>query len=320
MDYVQNALDSIASSFPVRRTAKQRAAFRDWLLHELSELGWEATVARGGRWYRTENVVTHNSNPEVILLAHYDTGGRLPFGYTALGRLLGHGLWAGLLSGFLLALLSDFLWDGLASRVLASPLPRSHELLFDLSLILALCLPTLINNRHNHNDNTSGVLVLLGLAHALSDHPELKHKVQLAFVDLEERGLWGSRRLRRSWREQGVDLARATIINFDCVGWGSTPVVSYVGPRERSEAIYQQLKASRDDVAIVAGLMSDHYSFRREGASGVMFANRVKYGRGFEVPNVHTPRDCRINLDNVVWLVTELVRFCRMGSGDAAMM
>ncbi len=311
MDYTQAALDSIVSSFPVRRTAKQRAAFRDWLLRELSELGWDAEVIKGGRWFRSENVVTRNCNPEVILIAHYDTGGQLPFGYTAFCRLLGHGLWVGVLAGFLLAMVSSFIWERLTSKVLASPLPGSLELLFDLSLILVLCLPTFFSNKHNHNDNTSGILVLLGLAHALNDEPALKHKVQLAFVDLEERGLWGSRRLQRSWREQGIDLARATIINFDCVGCGSTPVVSYVGSRERSEAIYQHLRASRDDAVMVAGLMSDHYSFRREGATGVLFANPARYGRGFEVPNVHSPRDCRINLDNVVWLVNELVRFCR---------
>lgn len=71
---------------------------------------------------------------------------------------------------------------------------------------------------HGATDNASGVAAVLELAQALKAKPLAGHRVQVAFWDLEEKGLLGS----RAWVATPGREKPALYVNFDVFGWGNT--------------------------------------------------------------------------------------------------
>ena len=71
---------------------------------------------------------------------------------------------------------------------------------------------------HGATDNASGVAAVLELAQALKAKPLAGHRVQVAFWDLEEKGLLGS----RAWVATPGREKPALYVNFDVFGWGDT--------------------------------------------------------------------------------------------------
>lgn len=67
-------------------------------------------------------------------------------------------------------------------------------------------------------DNASGVAAVLELAAAFQARALANHRVQVAFWDLEERGLLGS----QAWIAAAGARRPALYINFDVFGWGDT--------------------------------------------------------------------------------------------------
>ena len=66
-------------------------------------------------------------------------------------------------------------------------------------------------------DNAAAVAILVRLATTLQHH-EFKHRIQIVFFDLEERGLLGSRHLVSTIAPDAV----AGMINLDIAGYGDT--------------------------------------------------------------------------------------------------
>jgi len=67
-------------------------------------------------------------------------------------------------------------------------------------------------------DNASGSATVLALAEALHANPLQNHRVQIAFWDLEEAGLLGS----KAWVTTAGREKPALYVNFDVFGWGDT--------------------------------------------------------------------------------------------------
>ncbi len=307
VEYISSLAAHISTNFPARYTSKQKQAFRAFLLQELAHHGWEAEVVTGGQLLKSHNVVTKNPDADVLLLAHYDTIGRDLLG-GLLSRVVGHGLWAQMSTGVIIGLVLVGLGE-LFHKALAPYLPLPVLLALQLLLPVIVFLPLFIPNKHCLNDNTSGVIALLNIARALNDYPNLRRRVRLALVDLEEVGLVGSRHLRQYLCKQGVDLHDMMIINFDCVGWGQVPVVCPAGKASKARQLWAHLRASRLEVAFNK-MPSDHMSFRREGVTAVIFGNPALIGKGFYIPNVHSARDIHLDPQNIAWLTESIVSFC----------
>lgn len=75
-------------------------------------------------------------------------------------------------------------------------------------------------------DNASGVAAVLELAAALQTRGLAGHRVQVAFWDLEERGLLGA----QAWISAAGAAKPALYINFDVFGWGDTLWMMSVTP------------------------------------------------------------------------------------------
>ncbi|MGN0968536.1 MAG: hypothetical protein ACI4O3_04635, partial [Oscillospiraceae bacterium] len=72
--------DHLLKHFQIRKSAAQKAAFRDWLTGVLTTNGYEPRLESGGSLVKSTNVVV--GDPEtasVVYTAHYDTCAVLPF-------------------------------------------------------------------------------------------------------------------------------------------------------------------------------------------------------------------------------------------------
>lgn len=203
----------VLEAFPIRKSKKQKQAFRDAVQSYLKTIGYDCTIEKGKMG--VHNIVI--GNPETakfLLTAHYDTPAALPFpnlitpcsflpflGYQILLTLLIFA--AALVPGMILA------FAGVGSGI------ASYTCLLCLYVILILMLvgPA---NRHNANDNTSGVVAVLEIAKSMPE--SYRDHVCFVLFDLEEAGLIGSASYRKTHKKH---TSSQLVLNMDCVGDGS---------------------------------------------------------------------------------------------------
>ncbi|RPE81740.1 M28 family metallopeptidase [Vulcaniibacterium tengchongense] len=118
-------------------------------------------------------------------------------------------------------------------------------------------------------DNASGSAVVLALAQRLRERPLRRHRVAIAFWDLEERGLLGA----KAYVAAGT-VRPALYVNFDVFGWGDTlwlrpPAPDHALARAGAEA------AAGLGLDFSAGAEyppSDHLPFLKAGWSAASFS------------------------------------------------
>ena len=119
-------------------------------------------------------------------------------------------------------------------------------------------------------DNASGSATVLALAEALHAKPLQNHRVQLAFWDLEEAGLLGS----KAWVATAGREKPALYVNFDVFGWGDT--LWMMTPQ--ADAPLATIMAAQSKAAALgfsAGDKyppTDHLAFLAEGWPAVSFS------------------------------------------------
>ena len=196
--------------FPVRKTKKQKQAFREAVQSYAEQLGYPCTVESGSLGSR--NLVIGNpEQADYLVTAHYDTCARLPipnfltpcnfwpfllWQVVQVFLILGVCILMGLGVGFLTGSGAIGSWCG--------------YLMIWVILALMLIGPA---NPSNANDNTSGVVTLLEIAKSMPDNQ--RKKVAFVLFDLEEAGLIGSASYRKAHKAQ---TDRQMVLNLDCVG------------------------------------------------------------------------------------------------------
>ena len=163
------AAKTVLTAYEVRKSKKQKEAFRAYLCQELEKLGYTPRVESGRVLVMNHNVVAGDpEKAKVLFTAHYDTCAVLPFPNFITPR----NLFVYLL--YQLALVVLFL-------VLAVVVEVGLLLAFDpplwvqmpvLYAVLGFCIWWMLAgkaNRHTANDNTSGVVTLLEIAAALPE-------------------------------------------------------------------------------------------------------------------------------------------------------
>ncbi len=119
-------------------------------------------------------------------------------------------------------------------------------------------------------DNASGVAAVLGLAQRLRATPLLGHRVRLAFWDLEEHGLLGS----RAWVAAAGQEQPALYVNFDVFGWGDT---LWMMAPDTGTPLVQALRqaTAAEGIGLQAGQAyppTDHRAFLQAGWPAVSFS------------------------------------------------
>lgn len=203
-----NPMD-VLNRFPVRKTKEQKKAFRDAVQSYVTGLGYVCATEEGS--FGSRNLVMGDpENACFLVTAHYDTPARLLFPNSIAPTNV-------VLS--ILKSLPALLLFGLPSYYAGFLLGRGHFLLGALLFMIPLGIFLLMRlgpaNKHNANDNTSGVVTVLEIMRTLP--PIHRDKVCFVLFDLEEAGLIGSESYRRAHK---AATEKQIVLNLDCVGDG----------------------------------------------------------------------------------------------------
>ncbi len=291
-----NPMD-ILEQFPVRKTKKQKRAFRDAVRSYVTDLGYYCVIEKGS--LGSKNIVIGNpERADYLVTAHYDTCARLP-----IPNLLTPRSFFGFLGYQLLLTVVIFLFPAVAGVLLKLVFDDSFIAFYGayivmwISLILMMAGPA---NKHNANDNTSGVVTVLEIARSL---PEAQRKkVCFVLFDLEELGLIGSASYRSAHK---TATNRQTVLNLDCVGEGDDIMMFPTGKLRRNERKMNLL----DRICGVFGEKS--LSLHRKGFAvypsdqtnfpygvGIASFNKTKRGMLY-LGRIHTGRDTILEQTNV---------------------
>ncbi|MBE6958898.1 MAG: Zn-dependent exopeptidase M28 [Ruminococcaceae bacterium] len=296
---IEKPMDVLAQ-FPVRKSEKQKSAFRKEVWRYLQGLGYKVTVEQGSMGVK--NVVIGNpDSAKYLITAHYDTPAciGLPNILTPCNPIVFIG-WQVLLVAVILA--AAILPGVLLGFVFEDPVVAGNvsALMYWLILILMLAGPA---NKRNANDNTSGVVTVLETAAAWPK--EKRDLVCFVLFDLEEAGLIGSAAYRKAHK---AATKNQIVLNLDCVGDGDE--ILLVAKRKLKKdpeklALLRSFNGSRGSKKITLhekGFVvypsdQQHYPY----GVGIAAFRRVK-GIGLYVGRIHTARDTILDEKNVNYL------------------
>lgn len=301
MDYLQ----MIDERFPIRKTRAQKDAFLTWGRETAASLGYTARVEPLGKRGQHRNLVMGDvSAAEVVFTAHYDTAANMVLPNLMLPRnlplfwLYQLGVVALLLGISLAAALGVQALTGSAKASLAAFMAAYFGL-----LLLMLLGPA---NRHNRNDNTSGVATIFRLMEQMPRAQ--REKAAFILFDNEEKGKLGSRAYAREHVRAGYT---AVVVNLDCVGVGEH-VLTIASALARRTAAYTRLCQAlqsgdgfqvRHFPSLGSAMNSDHKSFKC--GIGVCACCRARLV-GYYTPFIHTRRDTVGRRENIDFLATRL--------------
>ena len=204
-------IDTLNEQFPIRRSKVQKAAFRDWFVKMAQEMGYAVRVEENGGHHNV--VVGDPEAAKAIFTAHYDTPAAsfLPNVMTPRNKPF---FWAyQMLQVGVLVLL------GVSVGVPLAVATGENYFGFLAGYAVYMgCLFLMIfgpANKHNVNDNTSGVAAILETMSKVS----AKDRAKAAFIlfDNEEKGCRGSKAYAK---DHPAVKEKGFLVNLDCVGDG----------------------------------------------------------------------------------------------------
>lgn len=291
--------------FPVRKSSKQKKTFRDAVLSYTRTLGYDGNVERGSMGSRNV-VIGDPEKAKYLITAHYDTCARMPFPnlITPCSFLLflayqifmvivifGAAIICGVAVGLLM---NDAELAGIAAYLFVW-----------LFLILMMVGPA---NKHNANDNTSGVVTLLEIAWSMPG----KCRDQVCFIlfDLEEAGLIGSASYRKKHKKASENQI---VLNLDCVGDGDEILFFATKKLKKDEHKMALLRrcgwrGGEKSIAIrekgFAVYPSDQSNFPY--GVGICALRRSRWA-GLYLGRIHTRKDTILDVNNINILRAALV-------------
>ncbi|MBQ3156600.1 MAG: M28 family peptidase [Clostridia bacterium] len=300
-------IETLVEKFPVRKSGKQKAAFRAWFQGWAQAKGYEAQETKAKGLFRSTNVVVGDpETAEVTFTAHYDTPAVMPLPNFITPRnvlvyilyqlvlvpvLLLPGALTGALTGHVLRVLTDN--AGMASAIGGF----AGFIMVYVALGVMMFGPA---NKHNVNDNTSGVAAVMELMARLPE--ELRGKAAFILFDNEEKGMLGSAAYAA---EHKAVKKEKLIINMDCVGDGEN-ILFFANKKTRELEAFPKLEAAMQGVTGRNFLMnkmenciypSDQAQFKLGIA--VCACNRMPV-IGYYCDKIHTKKDTvceQVNLD-----------------------
>lgn len=207
----------VLRSFPVRKSKKQKQAFRDAVQSYLKTIGYESAIEKGSLGVRNI-VIGDPESAQYLITAHYDT----PAGMFFPNLITPCNFWTFL--GYQFLIIIPMLLPAFILALLLLLLGVEREI---VGPVCGLSLYAMVGlllfgpaNRNNANDNTSGVVSVLEIAKSLPE--TYRDKVCFILFDLEEAGLVGASAYRNAHKKQSDNQI---ILNMDCVGDGNEIVM-----------------------------------------------------------------------------------------------
>lgn len=314
----------ILTQFPVRKSKKEKQAFRDAVQAYAERMDYPVQVEDG--MFGSHNLVIGDpERAKYVLTAHYDTCARLPFPnlltpfslplfllyqlfitvvllavpvilslLVSAAAFFGGVLFAPPDSGLLVALVTLLVWY------------ISFILFMILSIGMVYFGPS---NKNNANDNTSGVVTLLEIARTLPENQ--RHKVCFVLFDLEEKGLWGSRSYRKTHKEA---TDRQLLLNLDCVGDGDYirlfPTKKLKKDRKKLTSLYKACGyVGKKSILVHEKGFGIYPSDQRHFPYGVGICALRKNKLCYYLSRIHTKKDTILDEENVNILRAALTTF-----------
>ena len=302
----------VLHQFPVRKNKKQKQAFQDAVQSYLKTIGYDSVIEKGSMG--AQNIVI--GNPETaryLITAHYDTPAGMPFpnlitpcsflpflGYQILLTVLIFA--AALVPGILLAL------AGIGAEFAV----RTWSVSLYVILVLLLIGPA---NKHNANDNTSGVVAVLETARSMPEN--YRNQVCFVLFDLEEAGLIGSSSYQKTYKKH---TANQLVLNMDCVGDGNEIMMFPTKKLLSDHRKMEQLRGisgtwGEKSIAIREKGFAYYPSDQKNFPYGVGIAafNRNRWA-GLFCSRIHTKKDTVLEETNVNILRAALVSLVTCGA------
>ena len=295
-------LSYLNENYPIRRTDAQKKAFCDFVTER-----YGARVEETADGKNKNLVIGDPTRARTVCVAHYDTPARallpnlmLPrnpvlfyaYQFLIVGILLATSFAVGLLAGTL------------TQQANASLIGFLLTYYFGFYLMLFA-----FTNKHNANDNTSGVAAVFALMEKLP--AEQRSKAAFILWDNEEKGMLGSKAFAKEHPKLGH---LALVVNLDCVGLGEN-IIMVVNKLARKLPAVDTLEKAMQNTSGRAFQMfrsvswllnSDHKSFK----CGVMVcACRKAKVLGYYTPYIHTGKDTVIDGENIPYLAEGLSAF-----------
>ena len=236
-------IETLVEKFPIRKSGKQKTAFRTWFLGWAQEQGYTAEATKPKGMFRSSNVVVGDpETAEVTFTAHFDTPAcmfvpnfitprnvlvYILYQLLIVPILLIPGALTGALMGHILRVLTD-------NAELASSVGGLAGFIM-VYVVLGIMMfgPA---NKNNVNDNTSGVAAVMELMQRIP--AEQRAKTAFILFDNEEKGMLGSSAYASSHKEVKKEKL---IINMDCVGDGEH-VLFFANKKTRSLESFPKLE------------------------------------------------------------------------------
>lgn len=296
----------------IRKTKEQKSAFREFVTGYAKDEGYSTKIERAGK---ADNIIVGNpDNAKVIYTAHYDTPPGVPFPNLITPKCIPLYI---LYQIFIIALLYTvpiLLMTLVPHIIIKNGGNESWKvilfivgyaiMLFELYLLIAG--PA---NKHNANDNTSGISVLLELMHAMPE--EIRDNVAFIFFDLEERGTLGSACYKKKHK---AAVQNTPIINFDCVGDGDHILLA---ARKNASVLEEKLVRAYTSTATITSEVvtkgvyypSDQKNF--DLGVGVGAFTMSKRGILY-TDKIHTKRDTVCKEENIDYLVEKSINLAQI--------
>lgn len=292
----------IFDKFQVRKSKKQKQAFIDLLQMHIPQLQMQELGLPKSR----NLLIGDPQTAKVILSAHYDTCAQLPFPnfITPKKPLIA------ILYSILVVL--PYLAAVLLLNLLLSYLVSDFWLHYWLCIACyALMMWVMLDgpaNKHTANDNTSGVITLLEIYHALSE----EQRAQVCFVlfDNEEKGVIGSAQFRKKHRKL---MKEKLLINYDCVSDGDHFLlgISKAANQKYHVPIAQSFVSDSEKNVMLENLKKVYYPSDQAGFPVAIAVASLKYKKpfGYYMDRIHTSKDTVFDERNITFLTKRTVQF-----------
>ena len=287
----------VLDQFPIRKSKKQKQAFRESVMTFVQDLGYSVTTEKGSMG--AQNVIIGDpEKAKYLVTAHYDTPARMFFPNFITPCNLP------LYLGYQFLIVGLFVLFAVACGAAGMMLTQDENLAYLIGywsywipLLLMILGPA---NKHNANDNTSGVVTVLEILRSLPESH--RHKVCFILFDLEEAGLVGSASHRKTHK---AATEKQIVLNLDCVGDGDE-MMMFPNKKLRADA------TAMDALDRITGVFGEKsLNLHRKGFSvcpsdhknfplgvGIMAFSRKKF-LGLYCDKIHTDRDRNLDLTNV---------------------
>lgn len=286
----------VLEQFPVRKNKRQKQAFRDAVQSYCKNLGYPVSVEKGS--FNSHNVLIGDpKDAKYLVTAHYDTCARLPFPNlitpTNLLTFIAYQLFQVVVI-FLMAFV-----PGVAVGVIAGNPELGGAVGYVLVWVILAMMLVGPANKHNANDNTSGVITVLEIIRTMPEN--LRGKVCFVLFDLEEAGLIGSASYRKAHK---AETNKQIVLNLDCVGDGDE-IVFFPTKKLRKDGkklswLYKAIgRYGNKTIDVREKGFAVYPSDQTQFPYGVGIAAFHRSKLGLYLGRIHTPKDTVLEITNI---------------------